>query len=168
MADRRRLYRIFEGLRVVQLWLAAAALIVMMCVTVLDVFLRYTLNNPVRGSYDVVEAMLVVFVFNGMSTAFLHRKAITIDLIDSFVGPRLVAMLVRISDLLSIATVVLFSYAMIVPAMQSFAYGERKLELQMPIYWLWVAALVGMAGAVLCAVGALYAPPATRDDGPPT
>ena len=39
-----------------------------------------------RGSYDIVEAMLLIFVFNGMSTAFLHRKNITIDIIDSFVA----------------------------------------------------------------------------------
>ena len=90
MANRGRIYSLFEGLRIVQLWLAAIALIVMMCVTVLDVFLRYVFNSPVRGSYDLVEAMLVVFVFHGMSTAFLHRKNIIIDLIDSFASPRLV------------------------------------------------------------------------------
>ena len=156
MADRSRIYPMFERLRIVQLWLAAAALIFMMCVTVLDVFLRYVFNSPVRGSYDLVEAMLVVFVFNGMSTAFLHRRSITIDLVDTFASSRVVAALVRLSDVLSIVAVVLFTYAMIVPAMQSFAYGERKLELQLPIYWLWIAALAGMAGAILCAVGVLF------------
>jgi TRAP-type transport system small permease protein len=161
-----RILPLFEGLRIVQLWLAAVALIVMMSVTVADVFLRYLFNSPVRGSYELVEATLVIFVFHGMSTAFLHRKNITIDLIDSFVGPRLVVILVRVSDVLSIAAVLLFSYAMIVPAMQSYAYGEIKLELHLPIYWYWIAALAGMAGAILCAGAALFAPIVPHDEGP--
>ena len=166
MPNPGRIQPLFERLRIVQLWLAAAALIVMMSVTVADVFLRYLFNRPVRGSYELVEAMLVIFVFHGMSTAFLHRKNITIDLIDSFVGARLVAVLVRVSDALSIAAVLLFSYAMIVPAMQSYAYGEVKLELQIPIYWYWIAALLGMAGAILCAGAALFAPVRPHDQGP--
>jgi TRAP-type C4-dicarboxylate transport system permease small subunit len=166
MTARVRSFSVFEGLRVMQLWLAALALIVMMCVTVLDVFLRYVFNSPVRGSYDIVEAMLVIFVFHGMSTAFLHRKNITIDLIDSFARPSLVAALIRIADVLSIFAVMLFTYAMIVPAMQSYAYGEVKLELQLPIYWSWIAALTGMAGVILCSLGALFLPPAPGDEGP--
>ena len=59
----------------------------MMGVTLLDVFLRYVFNSPIRGSYDLVETMLVVFVFHGMSTAFLQRRNIVIDLIDSFAPP---------------------------------------------------------------------------------
>jgi TRAP-type C4-dicarboxylate transport system permease small subunit len=169
MTSRGRIHSLFEGLRIVQLWLAAVALIVMMSVTVADVFLRYVFNKPVRGSYEMVEAMLVIFVFHGMSTAFLHRKNITIDLIDTFARARLVAFLVRLSDVLSIATVLLFTYAMIVPAMQSYAYGEVKLELQLPIYWYWVAALAGMAGTIVCAIGALLASPepsVSHDEGP--
>jgi TRAP-type C4-dicarboxylate transport system permease small subunit len=160
-----RTHPLFEKLRVVQLWLAAVALIVMVSVTVADVFLRYAFNRPVRGSYDLVEAMMVLFVFHGMSTAFLHRKNITIDLIDSFVPPRFVAFLVRLADVLSIAAVILFTYAMIVPAMQSYAYGEVKLDLQYPIYWLWIVALAGMAGAILCAIGALFEPSASHHGG---
>ena len=36
------------------------------------------------------------------------------------------------------------------------------MELQVPIWWFWAAALVGMAGAILCAVGALIAPRRSR------
>lgn len=157
MTDRAHSVSMFEGLRVVQLWLAAVALIVMMLVTVADVFLRYAFNSPVPGAYEIVEATLVIFVFHGMSTAFLHRKNITIDIIDSFIPPRLVTALVRIADVLTIVAVIFFTYAMIVPALQSYGYGERKLELQLPIWWMWAAALLGMAGAILCAVGALFA-----------
>ena len=158
---------LLEQLRVAQLRLAAIALIVMMSVTVVDVFLRYAFNSPIRASYDLVEAMMVLFVFNGMSTAFLQRRNIVIDLVDSIAARRTVHLLIRLSDLLTIFALGLFIYAMITPALQSYGYGERKLELGLPIWFLWVAALVGIAGTVLCALGALLLPAISRRDEPP-
>jgi TRAP-type C4-dicarboxylate transport system permease small subunit len=155
-----------ERLRAVQLWLAAIALIVMIAVTLFDVSLRYFFNSPIRGAYDLVESMLVVFVFNGMSTAFLRRRNIVIDLIDSFAPQNTVSVLIRISDLLAVITLALFAYAMITPAMQAYTYGDRKLELQLPIYILWAVALLGISGAIVCAIGALFAPRAGQHDEP--
>jgi TRAP-type C4-dicarboxylate transport system permease small subunit len=155
---------LLERLRIAQLRLAAVALIVMMCVTVVDVFLRYVFNSPIRASYDLVEATMVLFVFNGMSTAFLQRRNIVIDLVDSIAARGTVRFLIRLSDLLTIFTIGLFIYAMLTPALQSYGYGERKLELGLPIWVLWAAALIGIAGAVLCALGAFLLPAISRRD----
>ena len=157
---------LLERLRIAQLRLAAVALVVMMCVTVVDVFLRYGFNSPIRASYDLVEAMMALFVFNGVSTAFLQRRHIVIDIIDTFVGQRVVAFLIRLADTMTVATLLLFIYAMLTPALQSYGYGERKLELGLPIYLLWTAALLGMAGAILCAFGAFLLP-ATKPNNEP-
>ena len=157
--DSSTTYALLDRLRVAQLRLASVALIIMMLVTLLDVFLRYAFNSPIRGAYELVEAMMVVFVFNGMSTAFLQRRNIVIDLIDSFAPRFVVAALIRMSDVLTVVTVAMFAYAMITPALQSYSYGEVKMELQVPIWWFWAVALLGIAGAILCAIGALIAPP---------
>jgi hypothetical protein len=45
---------------------------------------------------------------------------------------------------------------MIMPAMQAYAYGDVKQELQLPIYWLWIVALAGMVGTILCAIGRIF------------
>jgi TRAP-type C4-dicarboxylate transport system permease small subunit len=164
---RHQAYMLLERLRLAQLRLASLALILMMTVTLVDVFLRYVFNSPVRGSYDLVETMLAVFVFHGMSTAFLQRRHIVIDLIDSIVHRYIVVALIRISDVLTILAVVLFAYAMITPAMQSYNYNELKLELQIPIWYLWAIALIGMAGAILCAIGTLIAPANPHHDDEP-
>jgi TRAP-type C4-dicarboxylate transport system permease small subunit len=156
--DRNGAYMLLQRLRVAQLRLASLALIVMMTVTLCDVFLRYLFNSPIPGSYDMVEVMLAVFVFHGMSTGFLQRRNIVIDLIDSFASRTIVHVLIRISDLLTILTLGLFAYAMLKPAMQAYAYNDLKLELQIPIWWMWAVALLGMAGAILCACGSLFAP----------
>jgi len=157
--NRGTIYALLGRLRVAQLRLASVALIIMMLATLADVSLRYLFNSPIHGTYEFVEAMMTVFVFNGMSTAFLQRRNIVIDLIDSFAPRVVVAALIRMSDVLTVVTVAMFAYAMIKPALQSYAYGEVKLELQVPIWWFWAVALIGIAGAILCAIGALIAPP---------
>ena len=158
MTLRDRLLVIADRLQRIQLWLAALALIVLMMITVADVTLRYLFNSPVRGSYDMVESMLLVFVFNGMAAGFFMRRHVVIDLIDAAVGRRGAIVLIRIADVLSVICLALLMWAMLQPAMQAYDYGDRKLELNLPIYILWIVALAGLAGTLICAVIALWSP----------
>jgi TRAP-type C4-dicarboxylate transport system permease small subunit len=152
-----------ERLQRAQLRLASGALVVLMMVTVVDVFLRYVFNRPIRGSYDIVECMLLIFVFHGMAAAFFGRRNIVIDLIDSFAAARIVAALIRIADVLSVVVLVLIFWAMITPAMQIYQYGDIKLDSNIPIYWMWIAAFLGLAGTILAALVVLFARPAVAD-----
>ncbi|MEA3025258.1 MAG: hypothetical protein QOF91_543 [Alphaproteobacteria bacterium] len=165
MALRASLLTAADRLQRLQLWIAAAALVVLMTVTVADVFLRYLFSNPIRASYDTVESMLLVFVFNAMPAAFFNRRHVVIDLIDAAVGPRATAVLVRIADVLSVLCLLLLILAMIIPAGQAYQYADVKMELRLPIYVLWIAALVSLAGALFCAVVALLARPAAVNVG---
>ncbi|WP_137046168.1 TRAP transporter small permease [Pseudolabrys sp. FHR47] len=140
----------------IQLWLAGFAIIAMMLVTVADVFMRYVFNNPVRGAYDFTEAMLVVFVFNSMAPIFLARANIVIDLIDTAISPQVRRVLVTLSDLVSLALLFIFSYAAIVPALQAFESGERKLQLALPLWALWIVMFAGLFGTIVCALGAIF------------
>jgi TRAP-type C4-dicarboxylate transport system permease small subunit len=147
---------LIERLQRAQLRLAALALIVMMLVTVADVALRYLFNHPISGSYDLVESTLVVFVFHGMSAVFLARQNIAIDLVDSLIGQQAVGLLVGLADLLSLAALAILAWAMATPALQAYAYGDRKLELGLPIWVLWGFALAGMVGAMLCVLALIF------------
>ena len=163
MSIRNRLLTFADRLQRAQLWLAALALVILMMITVADVTLRYLLNSPVRGSYDMVESMLLVFVFNGMAAGFFMRRHVVIDLIDAAVGRRGTIVLIRIADILSVICLVLLMWAMLGPTMQAYDYGDRKLELNLPIYVLWIAALTSLAGTFVCALVALLARPAIAD-----
>ena len=124
-------------------------------------FLRYLVGRPIYGAYDIVESCLVVFVFHGIAAVFLNRRNIVIDLIDSVVGRRLTMALIRFSDVLSVVLLTLLLWAMITPMVQAFEYGDRKLELGLPVYILWLAALAGLFGTILCALGVLIGRVAT-------
>jgi TRAP-type C4-dicarboxylate transport system permease small subunit len=152
-----RAIRLLDLLQKAQTRLAGAALVLMMMVTVADVAMRYLLNRPLHGSYDLVEAMLVIVVFHGMAAGFFRRANIVIDIVDTLVGARLTAVLIRISDLLSLGALAIFAWAMAGPARQAFDYGDLKIDLGLPVYILWLVALTGMAGTILCALGVLIA-----------
>src|SRR5450755_988147 len=141
-----------KRLQTAQLRLAAVALMTMMLGTVLDVFFRYAFNKPLRISYDLVESMLVIYVFHGISSVFLARRNIDIDAIDSMISPRVLRILAATADLVSILCLLLFLWGIIQPAMQAFHYGDRKLELGLPLYVLWGFALAGLLGTLVCAL----------------
>jgi TRAP-type transport system small permease protein len=141
-----------------QVRLAMIALVVMMGSTCVDVALRFLFDRPIRGAYDIVEACLVVFVFHGMSASFFARKNIVIDIIDSLVSPRLAHLLVRLSDVVSVVLLMLVAAATISPALQAYDYGDRKLELGLQLWVLWIFAIVGLIGTLLCALDPLFRP----------
>jgi TRAP-type transport system small permease protein len=168
MQKRERVIPLIESLQKAQVRFAAVALVVMMLATVVDVTLRYSLNRPIPGTYDLVECMLVVFVFNGMAATFLQRRNIAIDIIDHFVGRRGMAFLVRLTDIVSIMMLGILIWAMITPAFQAYEYGDRKLELALPLYILWIVAIAGMLGSMIAAIGALLSPVTRMTGGDPT
>ena len=151
--------KVLIGYQRAQLWLAASALLAMMMVTVVDVCTRYLFNRPVRGAYDFTEAMLVVFVFHGLALCIWSRSHIVIDLIDQGVSATTRYWLVKVADAVSLALLILLAVAMLRPAFQAYGYGDRKLELNLPLSVLWAVALAGMAGAILSAAYVLLAAP---------
>lgn len=153
-------YLLVDRLQRAQMRLAATALIVMMLVTVVDVFMRYLFNSPIHGSYDIVEATLVIFVFHGLAVAFFRRANIVIDLVDHMAPQPFVASLIRVSDIVAVIVLAVFAWAMITPAVQAYDYGDRKLELELPIYILWIVAFAGMAGTIVAALAVLIWVPA--------
>lgn len=147
--------RIAPGIARAQLLLAALALVFMGCVTALDVVLKYTLNRPIIGAFDLVESLLPVVVFHGLPTALLRRQNIVIDLADHFVGSRTTRLLIGISDAVAVGMLGLIIAAMIAPTLQAMDYGDRKLELGLPLYVIWAAAILGMIGSAFAALTVL-------------
>ena len=85
---------------------------------------------------------------------FLARRNIVIDVIDSLVSPRILRGLAAIADIVSVMCLLLFLWGMWEPATQAHQYGDRKLELGLPLYVLWGFALAGLLGTLVCAIAA--------------
>ena len=155
--------RVVSRIAAVQLVAAMLALVVMGSVTVADVALKYLFSQPITGAYDVVESLLPVVIFNGLPATLLRRQNIAIDLVDHLAGPRRTRLLVAAADVVMLAMLALIAWAMVAPALQAMEYGDRKLELGLPVWVIWAGALIGMAGSVLVAVALVARPPPAAD-----
>ncbi len=143
----RLIYRIAN----IQLVFAMLALLVMGSVTVSDVFLKYVFNRPIVGAYDLVESLLPVVIFHGLPSTFLRRQNIVIDLIDHILSPRWTRTLITTNDTVVLGLLVFITWALFAPARLAFDYGDRKIELGLPLATIWAAVIVGMAGVIVAA-----------------
>ena len=131
---------------------AMLALVAMMLVVVADVFMRYAFNAPIRGSYDIVEVCLVVFVFFGVPSVIAQRQEIVIDLIDGLAPRKFVRLLSSVAAIFTAAVLIFIFWSMLRPATDAYRYGDTKLELNLPVWIIWAIALTGFAGAILAAI----------------
>lgn len=129
---------------------AVGAALVIVVSTVADVGLRYGFGRPIHGAYDVVETLMVVFVFSGLTSVFLGCGHIVIDVVDHLTGPMTRRVLTRFGDVAGVVALGLMLFAMIEPAMQAYGYGDRKLELGLKLWVIWAAA-IGFGGCALLA-----------------
>ena len=143
--------RLVSRIATAQLALAMLALMTMGMVTVADVFLKYVLNRPVLGAYDLVESLQPIVVFHGLPATLLRRQNITIDLIDGVAGERRTRFLIGVADVVVLILFGLMTAAMVPAAFQAFDYGDRKVELGLPVALIWAGAILGLAGTVLAA-----------------
>ena len=139
----------------VLLWIAMAALAVMMLTTVADVVLRYVFGRPISGAYDVVEVCLAIFVFNGLGAVFSRKQNIVIDVVDHVVSVSAARVLAQIGEILAVGILLVTLWAMVSPAIQAYDYGDQKPELGLPIYVVWMFVFLGASGALICAIGAI-------------
>lgn len=134
------------------LWLASLALIAIMMVIVVDVCSRHLFGHPIRGAYDLVSIFLLIMIFAGMSSVVAGRAEILIDIVDGALPPKGVRAL---QTLASSATVLVCAYllkAMAAPALAAYRYGDRSLELGIPVWTLWVFAYLGMVLVLIVAI----------------
>jgi TRAP-type C4-dicarboxylate transport system permease small subunit len=134
------------------LWIASLARAAMMLVVVADVVLRFAFDTPVRGAYDVVSIGLLVMVFFGIAPVIVRRGEILIDLIDPLLPRPALRLLGIVATAGTLAVFLFLGWSMIGPAMDAHRYGDRSLELGLPVWWLWAVAFVGLAGILWAAV----------------
>lgn len=132
--------------------IASLAVVVMMLTVVADVLLRFVFNIPVRGAYDVVGFGLLVMVFFGMAPVVARQGEILIDIVDGMLPPAALGLLKMLASLGTLVFFVFLGWSMFGPARDAFTYGDRSLELGVPLWTLWAVAFSGLAGTVWVAL----------------
>ena len=135
---------------------ASFCLVVMMGITVVDVVLRGAFRQPVFGTYDVVEVMLVAVIFLALPEVFLRDQHVTVDVVDQLVPAWATRLLKAAAALLSLGFVAALGWNMIAPARDAWQFGETTLDLKIPIWLFWAPMLLGIAASVAALIAFLF------------
>ena len=136
--------------------IATLALVVMMLISVADVAMATFFKHPITGTYDIVETTLVFAVFLGIPATFQNNGNIVVDVIDYFVSPATIKRLKMLAAITSFVFLVLLVWNMLPQAQDAYRFGDRKPELHLPFYVLWIPMLVGTSLAALAVVDAAF------------
>ena len=126
----------------------AAVLLGMMCLTGADVIARYLLNAPIKGAFELIEILMVVFVYMAFPLAILANANVEVELWEpkSRLANRFRFALAALCGLLVfvVFTVELFDHVQ--------KYIERASvtnSLRIPLAYV---ALTAMIGSAMCVV----------------
>jgi len=144
---------------------AAIALVAMMLTTVADVAMATLFKRPIIGAYDMVETMLVFSVFLGIPATFLRNGNIVVDVVDFFVSGGAVRRLKQLAQILTLVFLVLLFCNMITPALDAYKFGEKKQELGMPLWVLWLPILLGVLMSAIAVLMLLIRGSQSADGG---
>ena len=132
--------------------LGGIGLFALMLITVISVFWRYALRDPIFGIGDLSSMSLVVVVAAGVAYGAVHRVHISVHIISAFAGRGVK----RVTDLIVRALSVLIcgfaAWALAVKGGCGLPCGAVTQNLNIvhtPFYYLLSAALALMTGFVL-------------------
>ena len=125
-------------------------LMAMMFLMVVDVFLRRVFQNPLTGSFEVVQFMQVTLVFLGVAYTTIKKAHISIDLITARLSERTSALLESIMLFLGLGLFALITWRNILRAEELWAEKATSVLLEIPLFPFYYMLAFGCG--VLCLV----------------
>ena len=127
------------------------ALVLLTCLTVLDVSLRYLFNRPLFGGQDVAELILLVAV--SQSFAYCGRTGghVSLDILGFVSGIRVTRAADIVVRIVSFAVMALLTWRCLENGIDAAEYGEATNLLMIPLYpfYFVLSAGFGLYGLVL-------------------
>jgi TRAP-type transport system small permease protein len=85
--------------------IAVIAVVLMMLVSVIDIFMRYVFSSPVTDSPEMVQYLMVIAGFGGLSWCALKGGHVRVDLLTAHLSNRKQAILEAFSYLLCLTVI---------------------------------------------------------------
>ena len=124
------------------------ALMVILITT--DVVLRYFFNRPIKGTYELIEFMLVAMVYLGLAYTQTKKNHISVTLLTEKLPPRVLSVVHSATHLLCLGIFALITWRGMVQAEALRANGTTSDLLLIPSYpFMWVVVL---GSALLCVI----------------
>lgn len=129
------------------------ALAVMLFGSIVDVVLRLFFKHPLSGTIDLVEVTVALVAFLALPECFRHDEQIKVDVLDTTVGPRGVAILRLFGETATLAFLVLLVVALVTPLADAYRFGDRKPDLPVPVFMLLLAIEISLVVSAVVVAG---------------
>lgn len=113
--------------------LCVSLLILMTCITTIDVVGRYLLNSPLHGAYESNELLLGILVFAALPRVTWHQQHLTVTVLSSLLGPVFFKIQQKCLALISAIALAVLGYFLWQHGLQLADYGDMSNALQLPI-----------------------------------
>ena len=114
-------------------WVAAGAVVAMMCLTCADVILRI-FRHPIPGTYEIVGLLGSVVIAFSIGYTSVAKGHIAVEFLVQKFPVRVQTCIDTLNDLISTCLFGLITWQSIVYASDLKQSGEVSLTIQMPIY----------------------------------
>ena len=113
-----------------------------------DVVLRYVFNRPIRGSFELIELMLVAITFLGLAYSQVKKDHVSVTLLTEKLTPRTVSIMASGTYLLCLVITILITWQSVIRAEVLRTDGTTSDLLLIPTYpFMWI---VVFGSALLC------------------
>ena len=130
-------------------YVASSFLILLMMITVIDVFLRYFFNSPITGTTEISQLMMIIIVFPALGWAAIDRVHIRVDLLIRLFPNRPKAIVNSITLLITLGIYIIIAWRSFLES----AVVNRQTSLinlpYAPFYWLMSVSLAVFCLAIL-------------------
>ena len=129
---------------------ASAILFLMMLLTFVDVVMRYLVNRPIRGGFEITEMMLLMLIFAGLPLVSHADEHVTMDFIDKLLGPRALDVLGRAVNAFCAAVMFFLTWQVWIKAGKIAGYGDTTdvLKILVGPFVYFMAAMIALTGLV--------------------
>ena len=114
--------------------IGAAAIVVMMLITVIDIVGRRVFNEPLSGSYELSEFMLVIVVFFSIVHCEFLRAHVTVEVITSRLRKSTQDIISAVMYVFFLVTFILLTQQLIVHSIDSSQTNLTSGILKIPVY----------------------------------
>ncbi|HUQ75192.1 MAG TPA: TRAP transporter small permease [Burkholderiales bacterium] len=134
---------------------AGVFLLAMMLLTVADVALRAATNQPIRGTFEIIELLLACTFFLALPAVFLREENLVVDVIDP-IAPRWVPRLRRLAELLAVPVLGAMAWEGWKAAAETLVFNDVTSDLAIHRLLYWIPVLFGLIGAAAAAVAMTF------------
>ncbi len=133
-------------------YIGTSVVVVMMLLTVTDVFLRYTFRRPITGTLELTEYCMIIIAFFALGWCEIQKKHISMDLLVGRFPARAKAITACITYLIGLSVLIPLTWQNFLRMQHEWDIQRASTLLSIPDYPFFLALVIGCTVLILAMV----------------